>query len=553
MIQKVFPAFATWQRRSFPLKVKQVPTINLGALSGLSTADAQCRTFNDNMLQWLTEPTRYHGLQGAGAAKQTGFSAEDERLMSGTKFSPTPRHLIKAWVYGFKVSEAAKERCRPVWNTYINQKLNRACLPHYHLPSLNDVWETIGRTRHHPNTIFVQFDVSSMYDHFPLAPEVQQYFGFVARDGSCQTLTVLPMGFTLACAIAQSTTWRLLDFERRSTAISYIDNVAFMGSPEQVHHDVTEFFLRCVTVGFVLNEVSPRDWLQLSRLQQLTQINDWHHDNFEFLGTRFDWTHGLQMNTPKTIDKLQVLKSLVVSSASLTLKQLAAVVGVARYANRISGTSLLEFYPLLETFRVFAREVALSQDWDRPINLYFKQPLLQWLDEEIRNIPRTILLRLRPVGMPFVFTDASTTGWGAVWLDRGTCRTVAGRWLYERPSSVDAEPAAVVEALQALKPFIDHRGVILITDHLPLVLAAHSAAPRCKAYNDALLHIRGMAIDTRFAFLSGVNNPADPLSRGIPTINIPQVTQTYGTGWQPALLHENRVCSMCSGRLPWMV
>ena len=531
-----------------------MPTIDTRILSELPSVDQGCRDFNNSLLRWITDANMYKGLEGAGSAKQSGFSAEDERLMSGSKFSSTPRSLIQAWVYGFKITEAAKERCRPVWNTYLNQKLSRESLPHYHLPSLNDVWEAIGQRCNQPDTIFIQFDVASMYDHFPLAPEVRNYFGFVARDGTCQTLSVLPMGFSLACAIAQSTTWRLLDFARHSKAISYIDNVAFMGSPAQVHHDVIQFFTRCLSVGFVLNDVSPRDWLRLPQRQQLVQLQSWHQDRFEFLGTQFSWSRAQQMNTTKTIEKLTNLANLLRSSDTLTIKQLAAIVGVARYANRISGQSLLERYQLLETFRSLAREMAYSPDWDKRVRLHFKQPLMEWLQDEIRNDPRSIVMHhQRALHAPFIFTDASITGWGAVYINNGVCRTAAGRWRYDRPSSVDAEPAAAVEAVQAFSPLLDERGVILVSDHLPLVLAASSAAPRCRAYNDALLQLSRRPYNIRFAFLPGEHNPADALSRGIPTIDAPLISQRFGTGWQPAFLHENRVCAVCSGRLPWMV
>ena len=92
------------------------------------------------------------------------------------------------------------------------------------------------------------------------------------------------------CAIAQATTWQLLNFERRSTAFTCIDNVAFVGSPDAVHHDVRLFLERCRAVRATLNELTPlqiEDFLASSHTEQLASVTSWHKDAFTFLGVAY--------------------------------------------------------------------------------------------------------------------------------------------------------------------------------------------------------------------------------------------------------------------------
>eukprot|EP00758_Cryptobia_borreli_P017015 Tbor_TRINITY_DN6155_c1_g1::TRINITY_DN6155_c1_g1_i1::g.22658::m.22658 len=56
------------------------------------------------------------------------------------------------------------------------------------------------------------------------------------------------MGLSVACAVAQSTTWQLLNFARRASAIAYIDNIAFCGKKKEVLADVAVFLTRCRAV-----------------------------------------------------------------------------------------------------------------------------------------------------------------------------------------------------------------------------------------------------------------------------------------------------------------
>eukprot|EP00758_Cryptobia_borreli_P017541 Tbor_TRINITY_DN6200_c1_g2::TRINITY_DN6200_c1_g2_i2::g.1837::m.1837 len=99
---------------------------------------------------------------------------------------------------------------------------------------MEHVRRTICEVQQLPDPLFIQFDLKSMYGQINLAPEVRPYFAFRGRNKEVFSLTRIPMGLSVACAVAQATTWQLLNFARRVSAIAYIDNVAFCGKREDL-------------------------------------------------------------------------------------------------------------------------------------------------------------------------------------------------------------------------------------------------------------------------------------------------------------------------------
>ena len=166
------------------------------------------------------------------------------------------------------------------------------------------------------DSVFVQFDYASYYDQFSLSADVASHFCFKGRDNETYALSRPPMGFSLACAIAQSATWQILNFEKRSTPFTCIDNVAFAGSLRDVWHDVTLFLERCLKVNATLNDVTAsmiREFLSANEEEQLRQVRSWHANQFTFLGVKYDWVSRQRSISDKTLDKLQAARRCLVS------------------------------------------------------------------------------------------------------------------------------------------------------------------------------------------------------------------------------------------------
>jgi hypothetical protein len=62
-------------------------------------------------------------------------------------------------VYGFKMPELLKERCRPVWACYRNDDIE---VEGYKLHSQSQTWRLL-----HQAVRVIQFDGKSTYDQFP--------------------------------------------------------------------------------------------------------------------------------------------------------------------------------------------------------------------------------------------------------------------------------------------------------------------------------------------------------------------------------------------------
>eukprot|EP00758_Cryptobia_borreli_P013071 Tbor_TRINITY_DN5802_c0_g1::TRINITY_DN5802_c0_g1_i2::g.7205::m.7205 len=89
------------------------------------------------------------------------------------------------------------------------------------------------------------------------------------------------MGLSVACAVAQPTTWQLLNFARRASAIAYIDNIAFCGRKNDVLRDVNIFLTRCKSVNATLNEID------VQQVWNEAQIYALHTEVFTFLGVEY--------------------------------------------------------------------------------------------------------------------------------------------------------------------------------------------------------------------------------------------------------------------------
>ena len=479
-------------------------------------------------------------------------------------FSGTPRGSV----YGFKVAQFFKNCTRPVWNCHIKESFTKE-LPHYHLQTQHHIAARLHHiVANEPSSIFVQFDFMAYYDQFALSESVSAYFCFLGSDGATHALTRMPMGFTLACAIAQATTWQLLNFERRSTVFTCIDNVAFVGSPDAVHHDVRLFLERCHTVHATLNELTRlqiEDFLASSHTQQLASVTSWHKDAFTFLGVAYLWSAKTKSLSKKTLDKLLATRQcLAMMNGTILPRQLAAIVGLLRYANYVLRLDALERYYTLDWIRNVSKtlqtDVALWDSVEITLPPAHRQALLAWFDVVTQPCAVPIHDPL-PADVPpaVLLVDASASGWGAILYDGvASYRTASGLWPAAIPSSVSSEPAATVAAAKHF--FADGAPplVFIGSDHQPLVHASYASAPRAPPYNNSLLSLKWTYPTTRFVHghVPGHLNPSDSLSRdgSSDSITLQHVQTATGMGWDYALtaINKPKPCPKCSlPPLPW--
>jgi hypothetical protein len=100
-------------------------------------------------------------------------------------------------VFGFKVAEPAKGRCRAIFDCDLNlvfKKTLSYCLKN------KDQIRSCCHDKGDDDFVFLQFDFKSFYDQFVLWLKVRKFFGLLGHDEMVYWLRLLPMGFRLAVA-----------------------------------------------------------------------------------------------------------------------------------------------------------------------------------------------------------------------------------------------------------------------------------------------------------------------------------------------------------------
>jgi hypothetical protein len=461
--------------------------------------------------------------------RKTSFTADEEQLMARNicPLIGPPR----GGVYGFKVPELLKERCRPVWSCYINEDIDATG---YQLHSQNQIWRLL-----HEAVRVVQFDGKSMYDQFELEGMVRNFFSFRIRDGSPACLTHLPMGFCQACEIAQLLSLILASFTTsgdkfKCQPIVHIDNFAFLIIPiastwttteleEYTAAVITSFFERCATTNFQLNEANPQamtEYKSNSLVEKIKQHQEWCPEQFVLLGIQYNLLNKVRCNAPKTTMKLRALQRVLLPNGHLhinmTPRHLSILFGVGRWAARAIGfkhTQHAMFLAASDLGRELHENPAL---WDKPMSQHTLrrfQGLIPWYNKLLLNEP-TKIWQLLPNNTPSIIVDACSKGWGGILVDNNQVTIVNGEWTHEIENSAESEPKGTLKAIQATGKTFTH--LIIVTDHEPLIWASQSQQAKGWHYYSLLTQLHALWPESlfTFVFVEGISNPADAPSRG---------------------------------------
>jgi len=495
----------------------------------------------ETYLRLLTDPSLYPQTCEP-RIRYTSLSKDDERSL-GRKVNTMEVQRIKAGVYGFKVVEYDKERCRPVWACDVNDEhfsnfKGGKILLHKH----SEIAEELQRT-----TLFLQVDGKSMYDQFELSQEVQAFFGFKTHDGTAAALATLPAGFQFAPGAAQSTSDILAVDDNMyetmtSRSLIHLDNFGFSfvqkenSSSEAFMQDVitrmTVFFTRCNAVGFQLNEVSQEDvkkFETMTTAEQLHIINSISTSTFTFLGVQYTISPGCA-NTKsvasKTLRKLEAISAITFNKEAgminpqISHRQLAMLTGVIRHCSRIQDLRHQEF----DTYRIINQLAGNCADnmelWDKPIgtlNATRLQKLIPLASRIATCPPVSVRRSLNLDEAHHIFVDASAIGWGALHFEpkANSYSTIAEKWSRaDYQSSVTAEPQAMIATLRRLNlPYMTT--IVIASDHLSLVQTSLSVQAKAYQYFRVLAEA-WPKWNIHLVFVPGLYNPADEPSRGLP-------------------------------------
>jgi hypothetical protein len=233
--------------KRYDLHCKNVKTLDFDKLVRLPGLDPNIAKELRELGRWLKDPAKYkkvpkpakvHTTRIPGAhLKKVEEYEKAERAPPGTE----ARSSIKV----FTTPEPHKNRERLI----------------EHPVDINDATkDDVDKTKFLPHAerhnvllcedgvMSADVDASSWFDHFGLGEEVRDFYAFLYR-GELWRFKVLPMGLHHSVAIAHTATRMLLNYDMKGVhAEPYIDNIRFVGKPEEVVEAMSTFLLRCKAV-----------------------------------------------------------------------------------------------------------------------------------------------------------------------------------------------------------------------------------------------------------------------------------------------------------------
>jgi hypothetical protein len=496
----------------WPLHVKAVPRIKVDALNALSSSSAVSKDKWLRASGWLHDPARYAAVPIKPASGAPAACMSDDHIAKLGEFgvvTPCRRGEVSGWVKMFPVLEFAKQRWRPIKHTFVvNEALGKDSLEPCPLPSKSDICKLVRA-----GDVLIQLDFASYFDQFVYSEEVSRRFCF-RHKGEFFRLCTLAMGQRQAVEVAMSATELMLDFEKTSKALAYIDNVIFVGSRDEVLRDATEFVRRCKLVGALLNE-------DVDDLQKYVKSTD------DWCGVSLDMSAKTVRLTSKVLKKLAVSWKY---RSIWTWRSFAAHIGLLFWAWGIIDLPMADYFEVLRFVSQSSQhlQAADENEWQKPAAVWPSvwPPLQAWTELALQNLPRTVPEHHAPEWLMEV--DASRWGWGYFAVNDATgevrmhgepwSRQMEFRFGNKLRRSTFAEPHGIHNALCHLLSARGPHRVRLGTDST-VARASFERGFNSHSYdiNEVLRKNRevfGAAFDIELLHVAGVTNVADSLSRG---------------------------------------
>lgn len=243
--------------------------------------------------------------------------------------------------------------------------------------------------------------------------------------------------------------------------------------------------------------------------------------NYSFLGVVYNHNHGSITVSKKSLEKLQQAATIVFANRHVTLRQLIRVFGSLIWASRILKIVMAPYYAVFKNIRRRA---------DRPLDEPFENMVWpaasvawkQWIINCLSNKPTSLQKDMTNCHQ-FLFTDASLSGWGAIYVDDVTDRICLafGAWSDELVKSYKhinvLEAHALLYGLAAVPSDVkDHRLHIFVDNTAMMGAVCASWSPSfnlnaCVLAINSELQKRDLTFT--ITWLPSITNIADILTR----------------------------------------
>jgi len=505
------PTQHTQNTLRLPLNVPDLPqTIDLEKVD----AFAQRLRRPDLMIssEWLRNPeyfTKRVPQNTPLTPTQSQIAHKDWKKML-TVCTRISRTEARAWCKWFTVPELHKQRRRPIcWPQY----LNKLC-PIRELLVTNHIEDTVRQVRDaFTGDWATAADFKSSFQQLQLHPKVRLYFAIHCKHGTIAYNTA-PMGFTLspqsmhdiATCIALEALNRITTTATVSTRV-YIDNVRFIGTQTDVQKCMKSFLDVCNEVGATINDDDTLTPHQTSKfLGQVTDLKD------KTVRLADKVCANLRRWQTRTLDRL-------------SFNELRELVSLLLWCGRVRRHNLAIYYPTMKFYRRRAAEMAKAADPEQPNDIWpsVVSQLQQWLRECLDNRP--IPVQAVPdatTSTYYLFTDASTKGWGAVlFTPDNQVHSLGAPWdKHQDCSSInELEARALKFGIKGFAHLLHNNShMVLLVDNSSVVSAVKRGSAYAALLNKdvaGVLHTMGrMKTTFSIVWISTLDNVADGISRG---------------------------------------
>lgn len=367
----------------------------------------------------------------------------------------------------------------------------------FHMLSTAEVLRTIAR-----GEWFTSIDLKDAYFHVPIAPHHRQFLRF-AFQGRHYQFRVLPFGLSLSPRVfTRCVTAALSSLQSQGVKVlPYLDDWLICApSQSQVVRDTASLLSHVTRLGLRVNFTKSCLVPSQSTL---------------FLGMTLNSVTMKACPSPQRVDDILHHLLLFRGGRCLRYLEFLRLLGKLTAAASVVPLGLLSLRPLQR----WLHSLHLSAQWHRHRKLRVSRRCLLALAPWRR---RSFLLQGMPMGSivfrrETITTDASLTGWGAVWQSR----TAQGLWsVQDRSLHVNVlELRAVHRALQSFLPFLRGRHVLIRSDNVSTVSHINHqggtrSAQLLQASQDLLLWAAPCLASLRAMYLPRERNlVADFLSR----------------------------------------
>lgn len=446
-------------------------------------------------LPWISRPARLTPRQPTLNPQESAqVDREIERALEKQAIREIPDSEARCINPVFTVAKRGSEERRMIVDLREVNKLLR--VPRFKTTTFREAKLLIT-----PNCWMTKIDIKDAFWHLPVHPSDQPYLAFQWR-GKTYCHQVAPFGLSIS-PLFLAKTMRPLMAKINSSGISsciYVDDALIVSETQQEAQQATEYTVQTFEeAGFLVN----REKSQLIPTQEIV-----------YLGMAID-SKTMTVRAPSgKLNKAKMAIRKMLQMPSWTVRELASLLGLINsLADGLFQTRV--FTSGLQQWKKCWQE----GDWDKPLAPSTEAlGNLGWWYDNLNQLNGRSLLPMRTEGT--MTTDASLSGWGAVWESPGL-DPIHTSGLFEQQQMDrhigEKELLAVILALQAFRSQTQQKAVLLKTDSIVVMRAVNkmgSNAARIAALTDQLfLQLESQQTCLRAVYIPSEENPADRLSR----------------------------------------